>query len=78
MQKGIPCTKRPSLAQVRAPGERCRPGAHRRQCRKATDLTLFGAAAGKLGVTRLQPYIHDVRAMSACAPTADVSLQRGR
>jgi hypothetical protein len=21
----------------------------------------------------LQPYIHDVRAMSACAPTADVS-----
>ena len=32
----------------------------------------------KLGVTRLQPHIHDVRAMSVCAPTADVSLQRGR
>jgi hypothetical protein len=27
---------------------------------------------------RLQPHIHDVRAMSACAPTADISLQRGR
>jgi hypothetical protein len=36
------------------------------------------AAADKRGVTRLQPHIHDARAMSACAPTADVSLERGR
>jgi hypothetical protein len=33
------------------------------------------AAADKRGVTRLQPRIRDVRAMSACVPTADVSLQ---
>ena len=25
----------------------------------------------------MQPHIHEFRAMSACAPTADVSLQRG-
>jgi hypothetical protein len=28
-------------------------------------------------MTRLQGHIHDVRAMSACVPTADVSLHRG-
>ncbi|MGB6558618.1 MAG: hypothetical protein WBE96_14595, partial [Pseudolabrys sp.] len=38
---------------------------------------LLRAAADKRGVTRVQPRIHDVRVMSACAPTADVSLQRG-
>jgi hypothetical protein len=31
-------------------------------------------AAVKRGVTRLRQLIHDVRAMSACVPTADVSL----
>jgi hypothetical protein len=34
--------------------------------------------AVKRGVTRLRRHIHDVRAMSACAPTEDVSLQGGR
>ena len=44
---------------------------------KLPDLFLFEATAGKRGVTRLQPHTHDVRAMSACTPTADVSLRRG-
>jgi K+/H+ antiporter YhaU regulatory subunit KhtT len=34
-------------------------------------------AAVKRGVTTLRRHTPDVRAMSACAPTADVSLQRG-
>jgi hypothetical protein len=31
-------------------------------------------ASPRRSVTRLQRHTHDVRAMSACAPTADVSL----
>ena len=36
-----------------------------------------GFAAAKRGVTRLRRHTHDVRAMSACVPTADISLNRG-
>ena len=34
-------------------------------------------AAVKRGVTRSRRHTYDVRAMSACVPTADVSLHRG-
>ena len=54
----------------RGAADRCE---HRQAAGAATR-----AAADKRGVTRLQPHSHDVRAMSACVPTADVSLQRGR
>jgi K+/H+ antiporter YhaU regulatory subunit KhtT len=50
--------------------------------RIAADIAKLPEAAArfsavKRGVTRLRRHTHNVRAMSACAPTADVSLQRG-
>ena len=40
-------------------------------------LRFASSAAVKRGMTRLRRHTHDVRAMSACVPTADVSLHRG-
>ena len=67
-----------SLAQVRAPGERCRARHIAANTAKLADLAARAAVgqAGRDEVAAAQSRCP--RLMSACAPTADVSLQRGR
>ena len=71
----LPRRRSPAGARRPSPSPATRPGAS-----PPISPSCRSRCAGRCRQVRrdeLQPHIHDVRAMSACASTADVSLQRG-